>query len=68
MKKQVPEAADFKLGVLKNFVNSTSVLESLFNKAAGLKVFNSIKKTRQHGCFPVKFTKFLRTSFFTEEF
>ena len=53
MKKQVPEAADFKLGVLKNFVNSTSVLESIFNKAAGLKVFNSIKKTLQHGCFPV---------------
>ena len=34
----------------------TSLLESLFNKAAGLK------------CFPVKFAKFLRTPSFTEEF
>ena len=39
-----------------------------FNKAAGLKIYNSIKKRPQHRCFPVKFSKFLRTYFFTEEF
>ena len=31
----------------------TPLLESLFNKAAGLQVFNFIKKTLQHRCFPV---------------
>ena len=30
--------------------------------------YNFIKKRIQHGCFPVKFAKFLRTSFFTEPF
>ena len=35
------------------------VLESLFNKVASLKVFNSIKKRVQHRCFPMKFAKFL---------
>ena len=39
------------------------VLESRFN---GLKAWNFIKETRQHRCFPGKFTKFLRTCFFTE--
>ena len=32
-----------------------------FNKVAGLRAFNLIKKKFQHGCFIVKFTKFLRT-------
>ena len=39
------------------------MLESLFNKVAGLKSCNSVKKRPQHRCFPVKFAKFLRTSF-----
>ena len=47
------------------FHPKTSVLESLFNKATGLKACNSIKKKLQHRRFPVKF---LRTPFFTEEF
>ena len=42
------------------------MLESFFNKAAGLKACNSIKKRFQHNCFPVKFAKYLRTSFFKE--
>ena len=37
---------------------------SLFNKVAGLKACNFIKKRLQHRCFPVKFAKFFRTSFF----
>ena len=35
------------------------VLESLFNKVAGLKTCNFIKKRQR--CFPVEFAKFLRT-------
>ena len=43
----------------------TSVLESLFNKAAGPKVRNLVEK-RLHRCFPVKLARFLRTASFTE--
>ena len=39
----------------------TPVLESLFNKAAGLQVCNFIKKRLQQRCFPVIIAKFLRT-------
>ena len=39
------------------------MLESLFNKVAGMKTGNFIIKKLQHRCFPVKFAKFLRTSF-----
>ena len=39
----------------------TPVLESLFNKAAGLKVCNFIKKRLQHRCVPVNIAKFLGT-------
>ena len=42
------------------------VLEPLFNKYAGLKAFNFIKKRLQHRCFPVKIAKFLEIPFFTE--
>ena len=35
------------------------MLESLFNKVAGLKTCNFIKKRQR--CFPVEFAKFLRT-------
>ena len=37
------------------------MLESLFNKIAGLKVCNFIKKRLQHRCFPVNFRKFSKT-------
>ena len=43
------------------FQRKTPVLESLFNKVAGLQACNFIKKKLQRGCFPVKFTKLLRT-------
>ena len=37
------------------------MLESLFNKVAGLQTCNYIKKRLQHSCFPVNIKKFLRT-------
>ena len=43
----------------------TSVLKFLFNKVAGLKASNFIKKRLQRSCFPVKFAKFLGISFST---
>ena len=39
----------------------TPVLESLFNKVAGLQACNYIKKRPQLRCFPVNIAKFLRT-------
>ena len=58
----------FKIGVLKNIANFTEkyVLESLFNKNAGLTTRNFIKKRLQHRHFPVKLAKCLRTLLFTE--
>ena len=40
------------------------MLESFFNKVAGLWAFSFIKKKSQRSCFPVKFVKFLRTPTF----
>ena len=51
-----------KQAVLKNFAifkEKTPVLESLFNKVAGLQACDFIKKRLQHRCFPVNVTKFL---------
>ena len=42
----------------------TSVLESLFNKVAGLKASNFTKKRLQRSCFPVYIAKFWRTPSF----
>ena len=51
----------FKIGVLKNFAifihRKTLLLESLFNKVAGLKASNFIKRRPKYRCF-------LRTAFF----
>ena len=44
----------------------TLVLESLFNKHAGLQACNFIKNRLQHRCFPVDIAKFLRTTYFEE--
>ena len=41
------------------------MLESLFNKLAGLKVCNFMKILKQRR-FPVNFVKFLRAAFFIE--
>ena len=50
----------------REFYRKSSVLKSLFNKAAGLKACNFIKKGVQHGCVPVKFAKSLRRSLFID--
>ena len=73
VKEQVSEAVTGRLQIRSSqkffkFHRKSSVLESLFNKAAGLRACNSIKKRLQHRLFPEKFAKFLRTRFFTEEF
>ena len=62
--------------VLKNFINihrKTTVLEALFNRVAGLRASNFIKRdsepvillketeAQQHRCFPVNIAKFSRT-------
>ena len=58
-----------KKGVLRNFAKfiGKHQCQSLFlNKVAGLKPATLLKKRLWHRCFPVYFTKFLRTPFFTE--
>ena len=63
--------ANFKLGALKKFVKfhkKTSMLESLVDKVAPLKVCNSIKKRLQQSRFTVKFENFLRTPFLLNSF
>ena len=53
-----------KIGVLKNsqISQKTSMLESLFNTAAGLLASNFIKKRLHHRRFLVNMAKYLRTS------
>ena len=45
-----------------NIYRKTLLLESLFNKFAGLQGGNLIKKRLQHMHFPVRIAKFLKTS------
>ena len=54
----------FKIDKIRNMYRKTLVLESLFNKVAGLKAWNFIKKSLQHSCFPANIEKLLRTAFF----
>ena len=70
VKEQVSEVGVHRLqiGWSYKFHRKTTVLDSISNKAADLKVCNSIKKRLQHCCLPVKLAKFLKTPFFTEEF
>ena len=52
--------------VFRNFAKFTGkhLCKSLFfNKVAGLKSATLLKKNLWHRCFPVNFTKFLRTPF-----
>ena len=42
------------------------MLESLFNKVAGLKSSSFIKKRVKNRCFPVNIAKFLRIAIFIE--
>ena len=53
-------------GVLSNFAKFTGKYLCqglLFNKVAGLRPATLLKKRLWHKCFPVNFTKFLRTPF-----
>ena len=57
-----------KKGVLRNFAEFTGkhlCQRLFFNKVAGLPG-TLLKKSLRHRCFPVNFTKFLRTPFFKE--
>ena len=58
----------FKIGVLKRFANFTGkhLCWSLFLKNLQAEGLQLHKKRLQHRCFPVKFAKFLRTTFLTE--
>ena len=55
----------FKIGLIKisKFHRKTSVLEALFNDAAGLQASNFMKERLQHRWFLVKFAKFLKKVF-----
>ena len=56
----------YKKSVPRSFVKFTGkhLCQSLsFNKVAGLSPATLLKKRLWHGCFPVKFAKFLRTAF-----
>ena len=63
IQKQQPEAFCKKRfsKIFRKFHRKTPVLESLFNKVAGLQGCNFIRKRLQHRGFPVKFAKFFRT-------
>ena len=72
VKEHVSKVAVRKLQIrsFQNFCKlhrKTSVLESLFNKVAGLKARNPIKKRLQYRYFPVKFAKSQGAPFFTEQ-
>ena len=62
------QSCSIEKAVLKKFLNihkKTTVLESLFNRVAGLKACNFIIRgtpIQQHRCLPVNIAKFLRTS------
>ena len=51
---------------VRKYHRKIPVLESIFNKVAGLRACNFIIKKLQQRCFPVKFAKFLKTPFLTE--
>ena len=64
-----PQRCSMKKGVLRIFAKFTGkqLCQSLFfNKVAGPRPATLLKKRLWHRCFPVNFTKFLRSSFFTE--
>ena len=53
-------------GFLKNFnklIGKCPCQSRFFNKVAGLRPANLLKKRLQHKCFSVNFVKFLRTTF-----
>ena len=60
------QRCSIQIGVLRNFTKFTGkhLCQSLFfNKVTGPRPATLLKKRLWHKCFPVKFTKFLRTPF-----
>ena len=58
-------------GVLRNFATFAGkyLCQSLFsNEVAGLRSATLLKKRLWHSCFPVNFTKFLRTTFLQKSY
>ena len=55
------------LEISQNSQENTCARVSFFNKVAGLKPATLLKKRLWHSCFPVKFAKFPRTPFLTED-
>ena len=59
----------YKKSVLRNFTKFTGkhlYQRLFFNKVAGLRPANLLKKSHWHRCLPFNFAKFLRTPFFKE--
>ena len=50
----------------RNIHRKTPVLESVFNRLAGFKTCNFLKKRLRHRCFPVDIAKFLKTLILTK--
>ena len=67
MQKQ-PTEVFYKKGFLKNSSNSqeSTCVRVFFNNVIGLRPTTLLKMRLWHRCFPVNFTKFLRTPFFTK--
>ena len=65
LQKQPPDVYKKTSKKFRNIHRKTPVLESYFNKIAGLKACNFIKKKLQHSCFPVNIAK-LKNIFFEE--
>ena len=58
-----------KIGVLRNFAKFTGkylCLSLFLDKVTGLRPATLLKERLWHRCFPVNFTKFLKTLFFME--
>ena len=66
--KSSPSQMFLKIDVLKNVANlqTKTVLASLLNKVAGLKVYNFIKKKLQRRCFSVNIGNFFKNIFLIE--
>ena len=52
---------------MSQFYKKTPVLDSLFDKDAGLKAGTFIEKSLQHRCFPVNIAKFFTTACFIKK-
>ena len=63
--RSMPQRCSIKKRVFKNFAKFTGkhLCQSLFFNNAGLRPATLLKIRLWHKCFPVKFAKFLRTTF-----